>query len=386
MLRLTRCVIGAVSVCLPVSAVLAAATPASKPASAPATQDSVLVTVNGQKITEGDLDTQLRQMMEAQSGGRPVNEMQFQQTRQRFHDQLVQFMIDEELVGSEVAKQKLTVSDKEIETRVEEMFQDAMKSQSMTREEFNDTMQQRRGMTLQQMADRLKTDPNMRKQVLREKLLNAKRPAELKITDEDVAAYYRENQKQFSKPELVKASHILIDTRRLKTDDEKQAARKKAEDLAAKAKAPGADFAALAKEHSSCPSKAKGGDLGFFARQGPMVEPFAAAAFAMKPGEVSDVVETQFGFHIIKVTDRKGPETLTEEKAADTIRAQLRRERIEKVSKEYVQELKDKAKIEYPPGKGPQVPASLPGLGARPRITTRPAGVAARPTTQPVAR
>ncbi len=96
----------------------------------------------------------------------------------------------------------------------------------------------------------------------------------------------------------------------------------------AEAKKPCADFVALAAQHSSCPSRMKGGDLGFFHREGAMVEPFAAAAFALKTGEITDIVETRFGYHIIKVTDKKVAVVVPLERALETIREQLKAKKI----------------------------------------------------------
>ncbi len=143
----------------------------------------------------------------------------------------------------------------------------------------------------------------------------------IKVSDEDAEKFYRENQERFKKPETVRASHILIkideldpekakgmtDEQKKKAADElKQQALKKAQDLLAKLK-QGADFAKLATENSACPSKEKGGDLGSFER-GKMAEEFEKAAFSLKPGEMSDVVETEFGYHIIKTTEKKESE------------------------------------------------------------------------------
>ena len=114
-------------------------------------------------------------------------------------------------------------------------------------------------------------------------------------------------------PEQVRASHILISTKPIDPNaDPNQAkaqAKDKAEELLKKVK-DGADFAALAKENSDCPSNAQGGDLGLFPR-GQMVKPFEDAAFALKVGEISDLVETQFGYHIIKVTEHQDPNQIT---------------------------------------------------------------------------
>ena len=124
------------------------------------------------------------------------------------------------------------------------------------------------------------------------------------VTENDANNYYSGNPKEFETPEQVKASHILIasDTSDTSVDpnDAKAKALAKAEQLLAQLK-DGADFAELAKANSTCPSASKGGDLGFFSK-GDMVAPFEEAAFALEPGQLSDIVETKFGYHIIKRT------------------------------------------------------------------------------------
>jgi peptidyl-prolyl cis-trans isomerase D len=129
-------------------------------------------------------------------------------------------------------------------------------------------------------------------------------PAELagtiKISKEDVERSYNEQLGKYTTPEQIRASHILLTTEG--KDD--AAVRKQAEDILKEAKS-GADFAALAKKYSQDETNAQqGGDLDYFGR-GRMVGAFETAAFALAPGEISDVVKTEFGYHIIKVTDRK---------------------------------------------------------------------------------
>ena len=107
----------------------------------------------------------------------------------------------------------------------------------------------------------------------------------------------------------------------------------------------GGDFAELAKQFSDCPSSSRGGDLGYFSR-GKMVKPFEDAAFALKIGEMSNVVETKFGYHVIKVTDKK-PESVTEfDKEKEKLSNYLKREKIQKAVEEYVAKLKQTAKID----------------------------------------
>jgi len=129
---------------------------------------------------------------------------------------------------------------------------------------------------------------------------------EVMVTDEEIKAEYEKNKEKYKVGESVRASHILIPVDEKMGDAEKAAQKAKAEAILVKAGAQGADFAALAKEFSSCPSKENGGDLGYFTR-GEMVEEFEAAAFEGEAGKVlPKVVQTFYGYHIIKVVDKKG--------------------------------------------------------------------------------
>ena len=145
-------------------------------------------------------------------------------------------------------------------------------------------------------------------------------PADL-VSDEDIRTYYEENQKEFTTPEAVKARHILKKFPDNATDEQKAETKTAAEELLKTVNAElaaGADFAELAKKHSEGPSGAQGGALrgrnpklppgDYFAR-GDMVKPFEETAFdTLKPGEVSGLVETSYGYHIIKLEEKKSPE------------------------------------------------------------------------------
>jgi peptidyl-prolyl cis-trans isomerase D len=131
-------------------------------------------------------------------------------------------------------------------------------------------------------------------------------------TQSEIEARYRDSVAQFTTPEMVRASHILFKTGEGKDE---AAQRKAAEGVLAKVKA-GEDFAALAKKYSEDTSAAQGGDLNFFPHER-MTKVFSDAAFAMKPGQTSDIVKSEFGFHIIKTTERKagGTQPLAEVRA-----------------------------------------------------------------------
>ncbi|MFG6466974.1 peptidylprolyl isomerase [Roseateles sp. BYS87W] len=142
---------------------------------------------------------------------------------------------------------------------------------------------------------------------------------DVKFTDDDLQAYYKENANRFSAPEERRASHILIKADRSAPAAERAKAKAKAEELLAQVRKTPADFAALAKKNSQDEgSAANGGDLDFFSR-GAMVKEFDAAVYAMKPGEISNLVETEFGFHIIQLTATRGGD----KKPFDAVRAEV---------------------------------------------------------------
>ena len=119
---------------------------------------------------------------------------------------------------------------------------------------------------------------------------------------------------------------------------QKDEARKKIEMVRQRLR-KGEDFAALAREFSQCPSSAKGGDLGYFKR-GKMAKPFEEAAFGLKAGEVSDIVETRFGFHLIKLVDKKPEGTIRYEDVKEKIGQYLKREKVKNQVSLYVEELR----------------------------------------------
>jgi len=164
------------------------------------------------------------------------------------------------------------------------------------------------------------------------------------ITDAQTKSYYDENPNMFEQPEQVKASHILIKVETDASETDKAKARIEIVKIQKKLQ-NGEDFATLAKEFSQGPSSAKGGDLGFF-RRGQMVKPFEDAAFALKPNEVSDVVETRFGYHLIKVTERKTAQTIAYADVKDRLSQHLKKQEVEKEAGQYIDKLRQEAEIE----------------------------------------
>ena len=201
--------------------------------------------------------------------------------------------------------------------------------------------------------------------------------ARLKVTvpATDIQRYYNSNISQYQTQEQVRASHIL-----LKTEGKDEAAvRKQAEEILAKIKG-GADFAELARKVSEDTSKDQGGDLDFFTR-GRMVPEFETAAFAMAPGQTSDIVKSQFGFHIIRVTDKRPGSTRTLDEVRpqiqDTLQQEIADQQISTKAQELQARIKDAGDLAEAAGEnGLMVQESglfqrtdpVPGLGQAPQV------------------
>lgn len=164
------------------------------------------------------------------------------------------------------------------------------------------------------------------------------------VTEEQKKQEYDGNKDKLDVPDEVRASHILIKAGEKATPEEKKIAKEKIEALRARAMS-GEDFAKIAKENSEDGSAANGGDLNYF-RKGDMVKPFEDAAFGLEKDQISPVVETQFGYHVIKVTDKKPAHTLTyEEVSKDIERFLVNKQKRDEINKT-VESLKKNAKIE----------------------------------------
>lgn len=149
---------------------------------------------------------------------------------------------------------------------------------------------------------------------------------DVKFTEDDLQNYYKENAARYGVPEERRASHILIKVDRSAPADERAKAKAKAEEILAQVRKNPADFAALAKKNSQDEGSAvNGGDLDFFSR-GAMVKEFDAAVYAMKQGEISNLVETDFGFHIIQLTGTRGGDKKPFEAVRGEVEAEVRKQ------------------------------------------------------------
>lgn len=184
----------------------------------------------------------------------------------------------------------------------------------------------------------------MKKHLTRMKIVNLKVRGKVKIADEDVKAEYAKLVRDESQDFEVHARHLLVQLAPKPTDEQVEAGRLKAVALMKEATKPGVDFAELAKAKSEGPSAADGGDLGFF-RRGTMVPEFERAAFKLEVGGVSEPVRTKFGWHVIKVEERRSTPPKPFEELKDAIRERLLRGQLERYTEQYVDELRQGAAV-----------------------------------------
>lgn len=263
----------------------------------------VLAEGKGMKITKQDFIKELStQIPEGALGQLPAQQLK------PLIKNLVNGMVDREIVFSLAQKNGYKPSAKLVRDEFDKMLKQLPKDKLQVLE----SQLKLQNKTIDSYKNEISADPMAQKAAAFSKYLKEKIEPQSKVTDADVEKFYRENQENFKVPEEITASHILIrpNIPAGKENDKAATAKADAEALA-KAKAllaqlkQGADFGALAEKESACPSgKSAKGSLGKFS-PGMMVPEFDKAAFALKKGEMSDVVKTQFGYHIIKVTDKK---------------------------------------------------------------------------------
>lgn len=299
--------------------------------------DETVATVNGHKITLGEYEFMLKMnkaSVESTIGGDSrwnEKDSNGETYIDKYKMLVLNQMINTELLAQNAEKDGLKVSEKEVTSS----FND-LKTYINSDEEMKEAAD-KLGITDEFLKDQAKLSLLIQKE-------QDKFYKENEVSEEEMKEYYNKHIDEYKKDE-VEASHILIKT----TDDnnqelpkeEQEKAKKKAEKILKEVK-NGGDFAALAKKYSQDPgSAANGGALGSPFGKGVMVKEFEEAAFSMNPGEISDLVKTDFGYHIIKVTDRI-KDTTSFDSAKDGIKEELLKNKYAK----QIETLQKKAKIE----------------------------------------
>lgn len=284
--------------------------------------------VNGIAISKSDFDQEMNTVRERMArSGQTVAEEQLA----GFQDNVLDSLINRELLSQESKKKGITIDEQVVTEKIE-----SIKSRFPNDSDFKNALER-----MHLSEETLKAQ--IRKDLAINELVESSVASKISVSEEEIKAFYEGHPRAFVQPEQVKASHILIKVDAKADEAARADAKKQIEELQKRIE-KGEDFATLAKEFSQCPSSAKGGDLGYFKR-GQMVKPFEDAAFALKSGELSDVVETEYGYHIIKVVEKKPETVIPLDDIKERLSQHLKNEKIQKEFLIYLQGLKDKAQI-----------------------------------------
>ena len=286
-------------------------------------------TVNGVEISRMKVEAQVNHQVNARgmgSGG-----ITQPGTYKNIQQEVMEQLIVQELLWQEAQRRETIVGDTEIDEQLEEMkggfdteqaFLFKIKEGGFTESTYRENIRQQRSV---------------------QRMVSENISSAIEISDEEVLDFYVANTDRMTIPEQVRARHVLIS---LKSEDDN--ARAVAfEKIAAVRKEieNGTSFALVAMERSEGPSANQGGDLGFFGR-GDMVPAFEEVAFALQPGEISENVETQYGFHIIKLEERREGRVVPVEEAAERIRPYLTQLKLHNTVEKLVEDLQARADIE----------------------------------------
>ncbi len=293
-----------------------------------------VVKVNHVGISREEVDRTLDRLILELEDRMPPE--QVEQARPHLKTQAVENLVNQSLLVQEADRSGVQSDEAEVEKRFSEIagrfpavesFRTVLGSMGMSEDAFRTELGQHLKIEL---------------------LLASEVGSQEKVTQEEVEDFYRDNPENFALQEKVRARHILISTE--PDDSEPLRAQKREEISRLRVEIEdGGDFAGLAGRHSGCPTRSEGGDLGFFER-GRMARPFEEAAFNLRPGELSGVVETEFGYHLIQVTERQEAGVVPLERAREKIAEYLSARKNEKRIGAYLQGLRRTAVVEYADG------------------------------------
>lgn len=294
--------------------------------------EAAVVTINGTVIKEKVVAAETAKQLAIQARQMPPGMELNDWIRNQIRIGVVDMLVDKALIEQKLTAQKITITDEQVVAEIEKIA----KQQNLAVEDIPAEIA-KIGITMDDLKGQIKMKVQM-------DTLIEKEMKDSDVKDEEVKAFYDDNPQYFERPERVRAAHVLVLTVD-KNDEEKAAAKTKIEDVLKKAKA-GGDFAALAKEYSEDPgSKDKGGEYTF--ARGEMVPPFEEAAFTLKDGEISGIVETDYGYHVLKKLEHLKADKVPFDEVKDKINEFLTQQKRSAFWEDYSKKMHDEAKIEY---------------------------------------
>lgn len=292
----------------------------------PAVLPDVIADCNGDKIPKAEFENAVRAVEQRAGGSVPPEK------RNEIYRGVLDDLVAYRLLKQEVVARQMTVAETDIDARIA-----AFKQQIGGEANFRTALQAQQ-MTEAKLREDARTD------LLVNKFLEQEVNQKVLVKPSDIATFYEKNPDRFQQAESVRVAHILVAVPQTANEAARTAARARAE-AALKAAKGGQDFAQLARRYSNDSSAQRGGDLGFVPK-GQMVPAFEAAAFALQPGQVSDLVETQFGYHVIKAIEKRPARLVPFVEAAAQIEQFLEQQQRQEKGKALVDQLKAKGKVQ----------------------------------------
>lgn len=289
----------------------------------------VVAKVGGKDITMQDVQRQELMLTQQLQG---YDSLQIASMKDMLQKQAFENALNRLLLEGALAKEGTKADKKTVDERM-----DYFRKNFVSDEAYNADLA-KRGMT----ADQFRREVEIG--ILAEQLFDRRTASIKPVSDEEARSFYENNEERFVQPERVKASHILLTVNKDDSGETRAQKKAEAERILGEIK-KGADFADLARKYSDCPSKQQGGDLGYFER-GRMVPDFEKAAFGLKKGQMSGVVETQFGYHIIKTTDHAAASTVPFDQAKQNIVQYLTEQKKQESLTSYFDSLRTASKIQ----------------------------------------
>jgi peptidyl-prolyl cis-trans isomerase C len=291
--------------------------------------DPVVARVNGTEIRDSQLEARVRSTLSRAT--RSSTELP-QERVGAIRKQLLDNLVDEELLYQASLKEAIQVPEKAVEEQVQ-----ALDGRFDSSKEFSDSLQQE-GMTQSSIRERI------RRNLAVEELVKQKVNSRVSFSETEIAEYYQKNRERFRRPEAAHTLELFTPLDRFAGSQTKAQARQAMEAVLKEAKS-GRDFVTLIREYSQGSSAFQEGDLGWLTRNGPRPL-LAQAALLLRPGELSDILETPAGLHILKVLEKRPAENVTLQEAKNQIESLLRQEKEQSGLRDYLATLKSGAKIE----------------------------------------
>lgn len=285
--------------------------------------------VNGEAITKADFDREVQSaQLQVTASGRVMDENQIASLKKEVLERLINIVI----LYQESSRRGIVVEEAAVSEKMK-----ALKAGFPSEEEFKNALNKSEI-----------SEPALKEQIQKglmvDEFVSRDFFNKVTVTDTESRSYYDSHPEAFKDPEQVRVSHILIKVTPEADKEQKIKSRHEMEKIQKRVKG-GEDFSSLAGQFSECPSKAQGGDLGFL-RRGQTVKPFEEAAFSLQPGQTSDIVETIFGYHLVKVTEKKPEGTISFEAVKEKLAQYLKQQKAQEELNRFIEKIKASSKVE----------------------------------------